>query len=173
MTDDYFDAVVLQVGVRILLEYNFVLFLWRFLHRSYKFGFMAQHNDLGRRGEDIAASYLRDKGYTILDRNWHYGDIEIDIIARDGDTLVLVEVKTRSSDYFHTPEHAVDYRRKRRMTIAMNVYCKRIAFDGDHRYDVIGIVLNDEKCDIKHYEGAFTSKYKQYTGYRRSSRLGY
>ena len=56
---------------------------------------MAQHNDFGAQGEDIAIDYLRRKGYVILDRNWRSGHREIDIVARKDDTVVFVEVKAR------------------------------------------------------------------------------
>lgn len=134
---------------------------------------MALHNDLGRAGEDLAADFLKKKGYKILERNWRLGDLEIDIIAMDGDTLVMVEVKTRSDDSYHSPEYAVDYRRQRRMTIAMNAYKKYHNLDCDNRYDIIGIVLTSDRHDINHIEGAFRARYKQSFGYTKVRRHGW
>ena len=68
---------------------------------------MAKHNDLGKMGEDLAVQYLTDKGYEILERNWRNKHKEIDIIAKDGETLVIVEVKTRQSDDHGEPDLAV------------------------------------------------------------------
>ena len=69
---------------------------------------MAAHNQFGIKGEEIAADYLRLKGYTILDTNWRSGHKEIDIIARFKDTIIFVEVKSRANDFYGKPQDAVD-----------------------------------------------------------------
>ena len=74
---------------------------------------MALHNELGKLGETLAANFLQANGYTIVERNWRVNRIEIDLIARLDDTLIFVEVKTRSSDYFGSPEVFVTKRKKR------------------------------------------------------------
>ena len=68
---------------------------------------MAKHYDLGMKGEEIAARYLAGKGYKILERNWRHGKDELDIIAANGEFLVVIEVKTRSTSFFGKPEDAV------------------------------------------------------------------
>ena len=68
---------------------------------------MADHNDLGKLGEELAVNYLTGKGYEILERNWRNIHKEIDIIAKDGKFLVIVEVKTRKSDEYGAPDLAV------------------------------------------------------------------
>ena len=65
---------------------------------------MSVSYDLGKRGEDLATEYLMKKGYKILERNFRAGKCEIDIVAKDGQKLVFVEVKTRKTDYFGQPE---------------------------------------------------------------------
>lgn len=70
---------------------------------------------LGQRGEDLAATYLHERGLTVIERNWRCRDGEIDIVARDGDCLVFVEVKTRSSQGFGPPEEAVTWRKAQRL----------------------------------------------------------
>ena len=70
---------------------------------------MAQHNDFGEWGEDLAVHYLSEKGYAILERDWRYGHKDIDIITISDDTLVFVEVKTRRNDTFMRPEQSVDW----------------------------------------------------------------
>ena len=69
---------------------------------------MAAHNELGKWGEDLASDYLEQKGYTIMERDWKSGRRDIDIIARDGNIVVFVEVKTRRSSVFGEPEEAID-----------------------------------------------------------------
>jgi len=68
---------------------------------------MARHNDLGKEGEKQALHMLQEKGYTILETNWRHEKDEVDIIALDKNELIVVEVKTRSTDYFGDPEEAV------------------------------------------------------------------
>ncbi len=76
---------------------------------------MAAKDDLGRRGEELAAQYLADAGYAIVDRNWRCATGEIDLVARDGDDTVFVEVKTRSSTAFGHPFEAITPRKLARM----------------------------------------------------------
>lgn len=76
---------------------------------------MAAKDDLGRAGEERAATYLATCGYTILDRNWRCAQGEIDIVARRGQTVAIVEVKTRRSERYGHPFEAVDERKRRRL----------------------------------------------------------
>ncbi len=115
---------------------------------------MAKHNELGRLGEDMAVEYLREKGYGVLERNWKLGDLEVDIIARVGETIVLVEVKTRSSDWMQRPEEAVNRRRRDRLCRAANAYVKGKRWNGDVRIDIIALVLNERRKEINHIEDA-------------------
>ena len=68
---------------------------------------MAEHNELGKLGEKIALDFLKTNDYAILKTNWTFEKAEIDILAQKGDTLAVVEVKTRSSNYFGTPQDFV------------------------------------------------------------------
>ena len=76
---------------------------------------MTHNQQLGRRGEDHAAVYLQERGLVILERNWRCAYGEIDIVAREGSTLVLCEVKTRSSAAYGLPVEAISPRKLRRM----------------------------------------------------------
>ena len=69
---------------------------------------MAEHNDLGNKGEEIAIAYLQDKNYTILEKNWRFKKAEVDIIALKEVVLAVIEVKTRTSNYFGNPEEFVN-----------------------------------------------------------------
>lgn len=116
---------------------------------------MAQHNNLGKDGEEQAARYLSEKGYAILQRNWRTGRHEIDIIAKDGETCVFVEVKTRRDTEFGTPEDAVSNRKIRSIIMAADNYIKTKALDDPVRFDVIAIISDGRQFKIKHYEDAF------------------
>ena len=118
---------------------------------------MAFHNEFGKWGEEVATSYLRDKGYVILERDWHSGHRDIDIIALDGDEVVFVEVKTRSKNYLLSPVSAIDYKKVRNLKLAANHYIKYKYLDNDYRFDIVSIVGNmgDLDVDIDHIIGAF------------------
>lgn len=104
---------------------------------------MAAKDELGREGEERAASHLISLGYRIIDRNWRCEQGEIDIVALDGDKLAFVEVKTRKTTRFGHPFEAIDARKKRRMwglAHAWAVAHPDIAGGRIIRLDVIGIV---------------------------------
>ena len=82
---------------------------------------MAEHNDLGRDGEEAAARYLMFHDYSILDRNWRAGNLEIDIVAQKKGVLVFVEVKTQETDVFLEPEDRVGYEKRRRLVRAYSL----------------------------------------------------
>lgn len=116
---------------------------------------MAQHNDFGAQGEDIAIDYLRRKGYVILDRNWRSGHKEIDIVARKDDTVVFVEVKARANAFYGNPEDAVTRRKMHLLVLAADAYLRYNAIDLEVRFDVITITGTTAKPYIRHYERAF------------------
>ncbi len=112
---------------------------------------MAAHNELGRWGEDLAAAFLEEKGYTIIERNWKSGHHDLDIVAKDGSTLVIVEVKTRRNRLYGNPEEAIDYRKRRSLLSAINHYTKSHRIYSNVRFDIISIVGNiGEKSEIDH-----------------------
>lgn len=119
---------------------------------------MAEHNDLGKWGEDEAALYYEDRGYEILERDWKVGKRDIDLIAltEDKDTLVFVEVKTRQNNDLLEPEEAVDVKKMRNLAIAANAYVKLHGLDMDVRFDIISVI---GKCScvesIECFEDAF------------------
>ena len=112
---------------------------------------MAAHNELGKWGEDIAARFLEDEGYEILDRDWKSGHHDLDIVARDGQTLVIVEVKTRRNRLFGNPEESIDYKKRQSLQTAINHYVKSHATSRSLRFDVITIVsMIGSKPEIDH-----------------------
>ena len=116
---------------------------------------MAEHNDLGKLGEEIAVNYLIGKGYEILERNWHNVHKEVDIIAKDGGELVIVEVKTRQTNAYGEPDIAVTRQKQRMLIAAANAYLFRNGLDLETRFDIISIVFNNGEPVIDHIEDAF------------------
>jgi len=116
---------------------------------------MAEHNELGRKGERVAADFLRKKGLRIVETNWHYGHEELDIIAYDGETLVVVEVKTRQTDAYGNPETAVTKRKQRSIVRAANAYVVEHDLDVQTRFDVVSVVAAGNKTTVEHFEDAF------------------
>ncbi|MBR7031287.1 MAG: YraN family protein [Prevotella sp.] len=101
---------------------------------------MAAHNELGKWGEDIAATYLKKKGFEIIERDWKSGHHDLDIVAKDGNTLVIVEVKTRRNRLFGNPEEAIDYKKRKSLQSAINHYIKSHCTGQEVRFDIISIV---------------------------------
>ncbi len=115
---------------------------------------MARHNELGKRGEAIALETLKKKGYEILETNWRHEKQEVDIIARDKDELVIVEVKTRSTSFFGDPEEAVTPAKAGRLIEAAEAYVEEKDLNMDIRFDVIAIII-DNKITVNHIKDAF------------------
>lgn len=101
-----------------------------------------KRKSVGQRGEDIAARYLQRNGFRILDRNVHLGRYELDIIARDGDTIVFVEVKTRRNEDVAPPEENVDRTKQRHIRAAAHYYIERANDPSQYyRFDLVSVVL--------------------------------
>lgn len=124
---------------------------------------LSSHLKLGRRGEELAAAYLQQAGYRIVAANFSVPvgrnrigaliNVEIDLVAYDGETLCFVEVKSRASDWFAPPEANVDRRKQRQIARAARAY--RRMFDlgnAPYRYDVITVVLPAEDAHVSDWE---------------------
>lgn len=116
---------------------------------------MAEHNELGRVGEEIAVQHLRDNGFKILETNWRFGKDEIDIIAEKGNFLVIVEVKTRRSSVFGEPEIFVNAAKQRFLIRATQAYIEKHNVSLEARFDIVSIILNSSTKRINHLEDAF------------------
>ena len=116
---------------------------------------MAEHNDTGIKGEELASVYLEGKGYTVLEKNWQFGREEIDIIAQQNDTLVVVEVKTRSGSFFGEPEEFVNRQKQKNLIKAVNAYIEKNNLELEVRFDIIGVILTGKNHRINHVEDAF------------------
>ena len=116
---------------------------------------MADHNDLGEMGEERARDFLIENGYKIRETKWRTGSLELDIIAEKDDTLVIVEVKTRSGAFAENPEQYIDNRKIKNIVTAAERYIMRYDWNGHTRFDVIAVVVNGQKVEIDHIEDAF------------------
>ncbi|MWB96589.1 YraN family protein [Flavobacterium sp. GA093] len=116
---------------------------------------MAEHNELGKKGEQLAADFLIENGYEILDRNWIFQKAEIDIIALKEDVLAIIEVKTRSSLDFGSPEEFVKPKKIQLLLKAVNAYINDRGIDFEVRFDIIAIHKNGESFAIEHLTDAF------------------
>jgi len=116
---------------------------------------MAKHNELGELGEDLAVEELEKNGYEIVERNWRYKKAEIDIIARKNEVLAIVEVKTRSSDYFGDPQDFVNTKKIKMLVEAVNEYVNSKDLEVEVRFDIMAIIINENKLTLEHLEDAF------------------
>jgi len=116
---------------------------------------MADHNQTGKQGEIIAVDYLKEKGYRILEQNWHNHHQEIDIIAAKGNELVIVEVKCRTGSPLVEPYAAVNRNKQNLLIKAANAYIQRKNMDMETRFDIISITLGETTTTIDHIENAF------------------
>lgn len=116
---------------------------------------MAEHNKLGKKGEELAAEYLMLKEYEILERNYRFQKAEIDIIARRNNTLIVAEIKTRSTPEFGNPQDFVRPKQIKQMLKAINHYIEEEDLDLEVRFDIIAIIRNKAGTRIEHIQDAF------------------
>jgi putative endonuclease len=116
---------------------------------------MAEHNEKGNFGENLAAAYLIKNGYQIHERNFVFERAEIDIIAEKENTLVIVEVKTRASELFETATELVSSRQAKQIISATEGYIHLKKIDLETRFDVIAIILDERPPKIEHIKDAF------------------
>lgn len=111
---------------------------------------------LGIKGENLAVKFLKGKGYRIVGMNYKTSIGEIDIIAMDGNTLVIVEVKTRRDDLFGYPFEAVNKRKRQKLKNLALLYLKRMEKELPVRFDVLSIFYRDKgRNEIEHIKDAF------------------
>jgi putative endonuclease len=117
---------------------------------------MAQHLDLGRKGESIAKTLLENSGYEILDENWTHGKAEVDLIAYKDKVIIFVEVKARTGNGYGEPEDFVDARKQKLLVDAADEYIYLMDHQGDVRFDIISLLFDKQaNYKIKHIEDAF------------------
>lgn len=116
---------------------------------------MADHNELGKKGEEIALRYLKSKNYKIRDTNWRFRKNEVDIITEKDNFLVVVEVKTRTSEYFEHPKEAVTKKKQKFIITATDAYVQEKNIDLEVQFDIVAVTLINNKTKIEHIKDAF------------------
>ncbi|SEP79360.1 putative endonuclease [Hyunsoonleella jejuensis] len=116
---------------------------------------MAQHNELGKKGEQIAVDFLLKTGYDIIERNYRFDKAEVDIIAKKSGILAIVEVKTRSTADFGDPQDFVKPKQIKNLVKAVDEYVTVNELDVEVRFDIIAIVKETNGYNIEHLENAF------------------
>ncbi len=116
---------------------------------------MADHNELGKKGEKLAIDYLLKNDFKILETNYRYLKAEVDIIAQKKDVLAVVEVKTRSTDYFGSPQDFVNPKKIKLLLSAIDYYVVEKDLDVEVRFDIIAIIHQNNNTKIQHLEDAF------------------
>jgi len=116
---------------------------------------MAEHNQLGKKGEELAVNFLIENDYSIMERNYRYQKAEVDIIAKKGDFLAVIEVKTRSTINFGNPQDFVKPKQIQRLVKAINQYVETNNLDMEVRFDIVAIVKTGNTFEIEHLENAF------------------
>lgn len=109
--------------------------------------------ETGKKGEEQAIDHLKALGYTILEVNWRHKKLEIDIIARDGEFLTIVEVKTRKNAVFGVPEAFVDRRKQKKIIRATNEYIKQFKVEEEVRFDIVSV--NNETGQVELIKRAY------------------
>ena len=118
---------------------------------------MAQHNEIGKKGEEIAREYLNERGFRIRNLNWRFRKNEIDIVVEKDEYLIVVEVKTQTNEYFENPKDRVDYKKQKFIIKATEAYINEFNIDKEIRFDIIAVTLLPSKIKIEHIEDAFQS----------------
>ncbi|MDX1327956.1 MAG: YraN family protein [Arenibacter sp.] len=116
---------------------------------------MAKHNEFGAKGEKLAEAYLLKKGYRILHKNYRYQKAEIDIIARKGDLLAVVEVKSRSSEYWQDIAATITDKKIKLLVKAANHYVVSKDLDVEVRFDIVTVLKEGPNFKVDHWENAF------------------
>jgi len=116
---------------------------------------MAEHLDIGKEGEVLAARYLEEKKYTVLERNWRYRHREIDIIASRDNRIIIVEVKVRKSIGGERLEEHINRKKQRYLISAANAFMLKRKLDQAVRFDIILLTGEKRNYTMEHIEDAF------------------
>jgi putative endonuclease len=116
---------------------------------------MAAHNELGKKGEDMAAQWLQLRGYTLLHRNWRHSHAEVDIIASKNNILHFIEVKARKTEAFGLPEESVGDKKMEMLMNAAEEFLYRFPEWKRIQYDILSITLRSSSTDFLLIEDVF------------------
>lgn len=116
---------------------------------------MVSQREIGELAELHAKNYLLSLGYKILDTNWYHGHLELDIVAQDGEELVIVEVKSRNGIRYEHPSEAVTNAKMKRIVEAADAYILEKDLDYETRFDVVTVIFFGQNFELEHFKDAF------------------
>lgn len=116
---------------------------------------MADHNELGKLGEQMVHDHLIELGHQVLAQNYAFDRAEVDIISEFKGKLIVTEVKTRESDYLTDPDELIPPSKQRQIIKAADQYIKEHEIDLDCQFDVFIVILNSKQKELRHIEDAF------------------
>ena len=117
---------------------------------------MAIHNEFGKEAEEMAAHFLTENGHSVIERNYRFGNCEIDIISLKNNILHIVEVKARSYNYYGEPEEFVNRQKINLLIKAANHYVSKNELDIEVQFDIVSIIKHNTNFTINHIEDAFS-----------------
>lgn len=144
------QSVIIILSADLKLRYSHLILDGLFEHVE------PSHLILGKQAESLAAAFLKDKGFTILARNWKNRFEEIDIVAEKADILVVVEVKARKNKKYGMPYDQVGLKKQRLLVNAAEAYILKSDIHKETRFDIISIVFNTNGFELRHIERAFS-----------------
>ena len=116
---------------------------------------MVSQREIGAIAEGLAESHLIQLGYQVLEKNWYHGHLELDIVARDGDELVIVEVKSRNGLRYEHPSEAITNAKIKRVVEAADAYIQEKEWTRETRFDVITVIFFGQNFELEHFKDAF------------------
>lgn len=116
---------------------------------------MVSTREIGEIAEGLAQQHLLKLGYKIKDTNWYHGHLELDIVAQDGNELVIVEVKSRNGIRYEHPSEAVTNSKIKRIVEAADAYIQEKNIELETRFDVITVIFIQQKFELEHFKDAF------------------
>ncbi|MCF6333957.1 MAG: YraN family protein [Draconibacterium sp.] len=116
---------------------------------------MVSTREIGEIAEGLAQQHLLKLGYKIKETNWYHGHLELDIIAQDGDELVIVEVKSRNGIRYEHPSEAVTNGKIKRIVEAADAYILEKDWENETRFDVITVIFFGQNHELEHFKDAF------------------
>lgn len=110
----------------------------------------------GKEGENLALAHLLNKGFMLLERNWKYGQKEVDLIMKDQDAIVFVEVKTRKQTAYGFPEEFVDMKKQSNLVHVASAWMDQMEYEGEIRFDIVTLLQKKGSSPtINHIQDAF------------------
>ena len=125
----------------------------------------ARHLNLGRRGEEAAVAYLESRGYVVLERNWRHRQLELDVVCRDADTIIFVEVRTRGEGSLAAAGQTLDEAKMSKLRKAASHYLsENELWDSPCRFDFVAVTAAGGELAIEHVEDAFGADLSSHSG---------